>query len=179
MFPDTAPWFAFAAAALLKTDAQELFALLHELRAEATDPASEAWIERLAASLPQEPQALEKEYARLFLNPAGSPCSLWQSAYGDTPQLMGAAHESALQWYRAVGVQPARSNEPADHAGLLLMFFARLLESGADPDQLDRFRQDHLAWMRGLADCVERHTRLPFYREVMGLLRRLLDTVSA
>jgi TorA maturation chaperone TorD len=179
MSQDLAPWFAFAASALLNTDAGQLSALLEHLRAEASDPASADWIERLAATLPPDPQALEKEYIRLFLNPAGSPCSLWQSAYEETPQLMGAAHESALEWYRAFGVQPARTNEPADHAGLLLMFFARLLESGAGADQVRRFQQEHLAWIQRLADCVERQTRLPFYRELMALLRWLLETPAA
>jgi TorA maturation chaperone TorD len=59
------------------------------------------------------------------------------------------------------------------------MFFARLLESGAGADQVRRFQQEHLAWIQRLADCVERQTRLPFYRELMALLRWLLETPAA
>ena len=171
-----APWYAFAGTALLTTDSQQLAGLLEQLRGEIVeDEAAEARIRRLADALPSEALALEKEYTRLFLNPTGSPCALWQSAYSEMSQLMGPAHDSALEWYRIAGVEPARSNEPADHAGLLLMFFARLLDSGADPNELSRFRREHLVWLEKLADCVARHTALPFYRELMALLRWLVS----
>lgn len=109
---------------------------------------------------------LEIEYNRLFLNPVGSPCLLWQSAYGDDSHLMGEAHLSALDWFRRYGVEPSSSNEPADHVGLLLLFCARLLDSEDGSTTVEQFRAEHLAWMPVLCDSIERESKHPFWTAV-------------
>jgi TorA maturation chaperone TorD len=106
---------------------------------------------------------LEIEYNRLFLNPAGTPCPPWQSAHGEEPRLMGEAHLSALEWFRRFGVEPAATNEPADHIGLLLLFYAQLLQSDAGPEALDQFRVQHLSWIPSFCDSIEREATHPFY----------------
>jgi TorA maturation chaperone TorD len=77
---------------------------------------------------------------------------------------MGPAHKRALEWYRAEGIEPAKENEPADHAGLLLVFFARLIGSGAPAERLAAFWQDHLEWIVGFCERIESETTHPFYR---------------
>ena len=109
---------------------------------------------------------LEIEYNRLFLNPLGSLCPLWQSAYCDEPHLMGEAHLSALGWYRRYDVEPARLNDPADHVGLLLLFYARLLELEADGSILDRFWEEHLMWIVRFCESVRSESKDPFYSAV-------------
>ncbi|MCS6952589.1 MAG: molecular chaperone TorD family protein [Bryobacterales bacterium] len=133
--------------------------------------------ERQAAenALAGDAAELEKEYVRLFLSPSGAPCPPWQSAYSEEGTLMGEPHASALEWYRSKGVEPVRESEPADHAGMLLAFYAHLLESQAPPEELAAFRQQHLMWLRQLSELVGEHARHPFYRLVAEMTRRVVD----
>ena len=90
------------------------------------------------------------EYTRLFLNPQGAPCPPWQSLYqtgANGRTLMGETHHSALAWYRRYGFEPALENEPADHVGLLLMFYAHMIEQGASEADLGAFEASHLGWL--------------------------------
>ncbi|MEZ5402338.1 MAG: molecular chaperone TorD family protein [Bryobacteraceae bacterium] len=106
----------------------------------------------------------ESEYVRLFLSPAGAPCPPWQSVYGPAHQLLGPEHHSALDWYRRYGVEPAAATEPADHAGLLLLFYAQLLENEVPAGERDRFRRQHLAWIPEWCGSVARETADPLFQ---------------
>lgn len=130
-------------------------------------------------ALLQPSPGLEKEHVRLFLSPVGALCPPWQSVYepdeGETPRNLGAAHHSALQWYRKHGMEPAAETEPADHAGLLLVFYAGLLDSGAPDEEIEEFRQRHLAWLPGFLAQVQAETHATEYRELAESVIRLLD----
>jgi putative dimethyl sulfoxide reductase chaperone len=156
--PTLAPCFAFAGRAFLSTDRA---ALLGALEADEDAPAVPA---EFSAALAGDPDDLEREYVRLFLSPLGAPCPPWQSANAVEPQLMGPAHHGALAWYQREGVEPAAANEPADHAGLLLLFYARLLNEGAEPHVLREFHEQHLAWLAPFCAAMEDEARHPFYR---------------
>lgn len=122
--------------------------------------------------------AAEVEFYRLFFDPAGAPCPPWQSVYetaeGESPRLMGEAHRSALAWYRRYGFEPAVSSEPADHLGLLLLFYARLLAAGEDSATLEQFEREHLEWAPRFAACLEAQARHPRYQ---ALARRLAESL--
>lgn len=124
-----------------------------------------------------DPEA-EVEFYRLFFHPSGAPCPPWQSVYeaaeGECPRLMGEAHRSALAWYRRYGFEPALSSEPADHLGLLLLFYARLLAAGEDSAILEQFEREHLEWAPRFAACLEVEARHPRYR---ALARRLAESL--
>ena len=77
---------------------------------------------------------------------------------------MGDAHVSATQWYAKYGAAPRAENDPADHVGLLLTFYARLMAAGTDADELRRFADRHLSWVPGFADEVSATARHDFYR---------------
>jgi len=112
----------------------------------------------------------EREYVRLFLSPQGAVCPPWQSVYmapeGETPRLMGVAHHSALGWFRRHGFEPAGEGEAADHAGLLLLFFARLLDADEPRATLEAFRKEHLEWLPRFAVILAAEARLEHYRAV-------------
>jgi TorA maturation chaperone TorD len=124
----------------------------------------------------EDPQQAEIEYWRLFANASGAPCPPWQSVWsaeeGETPRLMGAPHHQALEWFREYGFEPAAESEPADHIGLLLLFYARLLASGEDSGRLASFRDDHLRWAPRLLARISLEARHPLYRV-------LADTANA
>jgi TorA maturation chaperone TorD len=160
---DAASQFAFAGNAFLSPEPERLLSLARELGDEEYE-----------SSIGSAPEQLEREYVRLFLNPGGSPCTLWQSANGDDPRLMGEPHLGALEWFRRYGVEPSASNDPADHIGLLLLFYANLLRIGAEPNELDSFRENHLRWAARLCDCIEANARHPFYTLLARRTRELV-----
>jgi TorA maturation chaperone TorD len=153
--------FAFTGSAFLSPDADRVL----EMAAELGDP---GLLEAASSAGP-----LELEYNRLFLSPSGSLCALWQSAWVPEKHLMGEPHLRALDWFRRYDVEPAASNDPADHVGLLLLFYARLLDAGAPVGDRCGFARDHLAWVPGFCDQVTEETRHPFYRLLAGMTRRL------
>jgi TorA maturation chaperone TorD len=160
---ETAVLAAFAGEGFLGSDAGRLKVLAGELGAP-----------DLEEALSGDPVDLEREYVRLFLSPEGAVCAPWQSAHADPPRLMGDSHHSALAWYRSEGIEPSRAGEPADHAGLLLAFYAKLLEAGAAPERLEEFRLQHLAWLAPVCDTLLEKARHPFYRLLAGLTRDLI-----
>lgn len=123
---------------------------------------------------------LEKEYVRLFLSPNGAPCPPWQSVYepneGDTPTLCGKPHHSALEWYRRYGAEPQSETEPADHAGLLLLFYAQLVAAGEPEEVLALFRAQHLAWIPAFLTQVGAETTVDVFRQLAPEVIELLDT---
>lgn len=171
---EPAPWFAFLGQALLVPDAARLAELLDELERATGAGSGEPFLAVFREALEGDPLELQKEHVRLFLDPAGAPCPPWQSVYGEEPRLMGAAHERALEWFRAGGIEPARENEPADHAGLLLLFFSRLLDSGAPAERLADFWRDHLEWVLRFCELIESETTHPFYRAWAEAAARLV-----
>lgn len=160
----TSAHYLFAGNCLLSTHPQELRAAAQEAL-----PTGSRWLEALAV----DPIDLEREYVRLFLSPGGAICPPWQSVYtkeNESPQLMGESHSSALAFFREYKIQPAHGSEPADHAGLLLLFAGMLLERGVPADEFERFRIRHLDWIPEFAKKVEAETRLDFYRLLAGEL---------
>lgn len=110
------------------------------------------------------------EFTRLFWSPEGAPCLPWQSAHmaaeGEAPRLMGASHHSALDWYRRFGFEPAQSNEPADHLGLLLLFYAKLLSEGVEEATLALYESQHLAWAPRFIATLKAEARHPLYQKL-------------
>jgi len=167
-----APVYFFAGCAFLTSDKRRLLECWEGC--DTAQPEREESRAEWERALAVEEQALEKEYVRLFLNPAGAPCSPWQSTNTAEPGLMGEAHHSALAFYRDAGLEPENDSEPADHIGLLLVFYGNLLDMGAPSDTLARFRSEHFGWMHGFCDRLESETRLEYFRLLACLTRRLV-----
>jgi len=128
---------------------------------------------------PADDEAAQREHVRLFLSPQGAVCPPWQSVYmaaeGEPPRLMGAAHHSALGWFRRHGFEPAGEGEAADHAGLLLLFFARLLDADEPRATLEAFREEHLSWLPRFASKLAAEARHERYR---ALGEALLEPIA-
>ncbi|MDZ4800500.1 MAG: molecular chaperone TorD family protein [Bryobacteraceae bacterium] len=116
---------------------------------------------------------MEREFVRLFLSPSGAPCPPWQSVWaqeGEQARLMGAAHHSALDWYRRFGFAPSNGAEPADHAGMLLLFYAFLLGREVDEKSTEEFFQQHLTWLDRPGVALSNHSRLDCFRDLGEIL---------
>ena len=170
----SAEWCAFLGKAFLAPERVSLEAAARLLPPLPLSPARADLRDSLLDALRHEPQRLAREYVRLFASPSGAPCSPWQSTYDEDEQLMGPSHHGVLAWYRAEGLEPRQENEPADHIGLLLVFWGRLLESGADGEKLARYWRDHLAWTPCFCAQVREHARHPFYRLLADVTESLV-----
>jgi TorA maturation chaperone TorD len=166
----TAAWLAFAGRAFLQPDAGTLRESLRELGEVDHEWAPLAALER--SLVDAGAAGLAVEHVRLFLDPGGAPCAPWQSAWGSDGRLMGNPHLGALAWYRRFGFTPSLENEPADHAGLLLLFASYLL-SAKEGDALPSFAAGHLDWIPRFCQLVSASTRLDFYRLLADLTGRL------
>lgn len=122
--------------------------------------------------LETQAEGLEQDYNRLFLNPLGTPLPPWQSANEEEARLMGEAHLSALEWYQRFGVTPQLAQDPADHIGLLLLFYARLLEEA--PETAGAFRARHIDWIPEFCSKVEEEAHHPFLRLLAQRVRQTL-----
>ena len=164
-----APLFRFAGEALLRPDPEALRKIVPDVKENAF------LTEELEQELLADPDGIRLEHARLFLSPEGAPCPPWQSACCEPKTLMGWPHHRALAWYRSEGMEPEPPNEPADHAGLLLLFLAHLLNQGAPPERVQAYYEDHLKWVAGFCAGVDRETRHPFFRTVAETLELALQ----
>ena len=90
--------------------------------------------------------------------------------------MMGPAHVSALEWYAKHGTCPRADPEPADHAGLLLMFYAQLLVAGASRAVLRAFGERHLSWVPAFAESFGRATRYLFCKSLSAWIGKLTVT---
>jgi TorA maturation chaperone TorD len=170
-----ASWFAFIAKAFLSADPADLRRFVNEMRYRgAPEHSAERLLEGMGEALDEAPESVEREFVRLFANPAGPVCPPWQSSHTGDRSLMGPPHRSALAWYRSAGFEPKAIDEPADHAGLLLGFYARLIEMGAPPALREAFQNEHLLWIPGWCDSIILEARHPFYKLLAEAARESL-----
>ncbi len=166
-----APLFRFAGEALLRPDLETLQKSVPRVKENGF------LTEEFEQELANDPEGVLVEYARLFLNPDGAPCPPWQSAYDEPGQWTGWSHQRALAWYRSEGIEPEMANKPADHAGMLLLFLAHLLEKGAAQERVQAYYEDHLRWLKNFCGLVDRETRHPFFGTLAETLELALDFV--
>ena len=164
-----APLFRFAGEALLRPDPEALLKNVPQVQENGF------LTEEFEQELANDSEGVVVEYVRLFLNPLGSSCPLYQSAYDEPKQLRGWSHHRALAWYGSEGFELDNPEEPADHAGRLLIFLAHLLEQDAAPERIEAFYEDHLRWLRDLSAKVDRETRHPFFRTLAETLELALE----
>lgn len=146
-------------------------------------------------------EMLAAEHARLFLVPATQTCPF--ESYHRTPRpvteegvvafgpLPGKATIAVHKTYGSWGLRPEQETEEVpDHAATELRFMAMLvgiegqIRTGEDDGQLnavlsaqaDFLDQHILAWFPVWTATVQARARLPFYRTLVHLLVRFLQT---
>lgn len=141
---------------------------------------------------------LAVEYARLFLGP-GSHISPHESVHhqkdgGDWGSLWGSETVKVKRFIESVGVEYApRYTGMPDHISVELEFLQKLAQAEADAlakkdwertrqalTLEQRFIDEHLSqWVPDFCDKISDRARLPFYREMAGLLNGFLDYDAA
>ena len=180
---------SFAADALLPVQAPALLLLplLTEVDGVCESDDSRELIAILRDCIEKDPAGIEAENERLFVGRVGKPvCAPWQSAYIDDVHDAEAIYAQALEWHERAGLGSKTEYQPADHIGILLKIYARLLESESDDAVLDRFRREHLTWIPTFCAHLRHETTHGFYRalavwlseEVRGPAASCLDPCS-
>jgi TorA maturation chaperone TorD len=139
-------------------------------------------------------EELAVEYARLFLGP-GSHISPHESVHhhgdgGDWGSLWGSETVKVKRFIESVGVEYASDYAGIpDHISVELEFLQKLAHAEADAlakkdwerarqalTLEQRFIDEHLTqWVPFFCDKVMDSAKLPFYREMAGLLKGFLD----
>ena len=68
---------------------------------------------------------------------------------------------------------PNLESEPADHIGLLLLFYAMLLDRAAPPAQVAAFEKQHLGWIPRFAEALQWHAQTETMREAAAILHEV------
>jgi TorA maturation chaperone TorD len=150
---------------------------------------------QLLAELPAEESpegdlaALQREYERLFGNLTSQKISLVESTYrswtgdsgcvlafaGEKGLLMGDAALHMREMFHQFSLEvPEEFRCTPDHLVLELEFLS-LLYHCAKQEQVQMFIEDHLDWIPGLKDRVDRAQPHPFYRNVIELINSFLS----
>jgi TorA maturation chaperone TorD len=136
-------------------------------------------------------EALEAEYARLFVGPGAVVAPPWESVHFSEERLLFQRETFEVRaWYSRFGLEvPNLHAEPDDHIGLELSFVAHLATLGLraiqahDGDRLRealdaqrRFLAEHLGrWGPGWCARVEETSGSDFYRGLALLARGTLS----
>lgn len=131
--------------------------------------------------------ALETEYARIFVGPSALPAPPWESVYAGKRRLVMTEDTLAVRnAYRAQGFEPALGRRvPDDHIAIELDFLANLAARALDAAQQERiaehaealdaseaFLANHLTqWVGDFILDLDAHAESEFYTGIATAVR--------
>ena len=125
---------------------------------------------------------LVSDYQDLFVGVNGVvKAPVWESIYTSCEPIM-FQHSTldARQWYARFGLKIEKLyNEPDDHAGQLLMFFAYLLSNEETKNEAEEFFKSHIAnWINEFADNIIKGAETDFFKGTAYLLKGTIESYS-
>ena len=125
---------------------------------------------------------LVSDYQDLFVGVNGVvKAPVWESIYTSCEPIM-FQHSTldARQWFARFGLKVEKLyNEPDDHAGQLLMFFAYLLSNEETKKEADEFFKTHINnWINEFADNIIKSTETDFFKGTAYLLKGTIESYS-
>lgn len=122
------------------------------------------------------------DYQDLFVGVNGVvKAPVWESIYTSCePIMFQRSTLDARQWYARFGLKIEKLyNEPDDHAGQLLMFFAYLLSNESAKKEADEFFKTHINnWLNEFADNIIKSAETDFFRGTAYLLKGTIEDYS-
>lgn len=120
--------------------------------------------------------ALEREYAKLFLGVGPETTALSESAWTSPLHLLCQdAQFECRRAYAACGMAPHAEGTPEDHLGLMTAFLALTLEAG-QAEAAKVFAEQHPAkWVPAWAVTLERREDAALYKTVAAALLAALE----
>lgn len=125
---------------------------------------------------------LVSDYQDLFVGVNGVvKAPVWESIYTSCEPIM-FQHSTldARQWFARFGLKVEKLyNEPDDHAGQLLMFFAYLLSNEETKNEADEFFKTHINnWINEFADNIIKSAETDFFKGTAYLLKGTIEDYS-
>lgn len=125
---------------------------------------------------------LVSDYQDLFVGVNGVvKAPVWESIYTSCEPIM-FQHSTldARQWFARFGLKVEKLyNEPDDHAGQLLMFFAYLLSNEETKNEVEEFFKSHIAnWINEFADNIIKSAETDFFKGTAYLLKGTIESYS-
>lgn len=125
---------------------------------------------------------LVSDYQDLFVGVNGVvKAPVWESIYTSCEPIM-FQHSTldARQWFARFGLKVEKLyNEPDDHAGQLLMFFAYLLSNEETKNEADEFFKTHINnWINEFADNIIKSAETNFFKGTAYLLKGTIESYS-
>lgn len=125
---------------------------------------------------------LVSDYQDLFVGVNGVvKAPVWESIYTSCEPIM-FQHSTldARQWFARFGLKVEKLyNEPDDHAGQLLMFFAYLLSNEETKKEADEFFKTHINnWINEFADNIIKSAETNFFKGTAYLLKGTIEDYS-
>lgn len=122
------------------------------------------------------------DYQDLFVGVNGVvKAPVWESIYTSCePIMFQRSTLDARQWYARFGLKIEKLyNEPDDHAGQLLMFFAYLLSNEETKNEAEEFFKSHIAnWINEFADNIIKGAETDFFKGTAYLLKGTTEDYS-
>lgn len=125
---------------------------------------------------------LVADYQDLFVGVNGVvKAPVWESIYTSCePIMFQRSTLDARQWYARFGLKIEKLyNEPDDHAGQLLMFFAYLLSNEETKNEAEEFFKTHINnWINEFADNIIKSAETDFFKGTSYLLKGTAEDYS-
>lgn len=122
------------------------------------------------------------DYQDLFVGVNGVvKAPVWESIYTSCePIMFQRSTLDARQWYARFGLKIEKLyNEPDDHAGQLLMFFAYLLSNEETKNEAEEFFKTHINnWINEFADNIIKSAETDFFKGTAYLLKGTAEDYS-
>jgi len=120
---------------------------------------------------------IRKDFVRIFMSPDLHPSpyeSLYNFSVGERPGLWGKATGTVNAFYEAAGLTlDEEMTLIPDHLALELLFMHYLIQNGLVEKQ-EMFLKEHLRWVPGYCDEMQKHAATPFYKEVAKILKEFM-----
>ena len=164
-------WMLKGAEPAVLASIRSMIDALQEEKSPVKEAAQEAG--RALAELTDE--ALQRAWTQAFC--AGGTSVTPHESVALTGLVMQEPRDDVLQWMYEAGLAPSESmHEPADHLGVMLAFWARLLMADVTLDAAHRFADAHLSWIGWISEELTK--KQPENQPVLALAR-LLEAVVA
>jgi TorA maturation chaperone TorD len=128
---------------------------------------------------PEDFDAVDDDYNRLFLGVSVPKAPPWQSMHGPEPLMWQPSVLKVREWYKKYNLQIERKyKEPDDHIGLMLIF-AGYLADAADMKDFDEYCAEQLLnWAPKWCDLVIQNAGTDFFKGLALLTKGILLSLA-
>jgi TorA maturation chaperone TorD len=134
---------------------------------------------------PEDFDAVDDDYNRLFLGISVPKAPPWQSMHGPEPLMWQPSVLKVREWYKKYDLQIERKyKEPDDHIGFMLIFAGFLADTAEKSDDAavmkdfdDYCNEQLLNWVPKWCDLVIQNAKTDFFKGMALLTKGILQSL--